>query len=113
MAGGIGLPDDIKALYGFRHGFATHHTMSGTPLPVVSGMLGHKRLAQMDAYSHFSPDAAAKWQEEAFSETTRDDIRKENERFKEENEALRSENEALQAEVGRLQLVLSDHAEAV
>ena len=95
----LGFSEDIKSLYGMRHGFATHHTMNGSPAAVVAGMLGHKRLAQLDAYSHYSPQAGAKWQEEAFGGEAVD--------LEAENAYLKNENEQLKARVAELESELT------
>lgn len=95
LAKKLKLPEDIKALYGLRHGFCTHHTMNGTPTAIVSGMVGHKRLAQMDTYSHYSPTAGAKWQEEAFGG--------DGENLAAQNARLREENKRLQARIAELE----------
>lgn len=68
LAKKLGMPEDIKALYGLRHGHATHHTMQGTPTRIVSGVMGHERLSTMDNYSHFIPEEGKKHQDRVFGE---------------------------------------------
>jgi integrase len=48
--------------YSFRHTFATLHVAAGTPLKVVSDLLGHASIQQTaDTYMHDDPDVTANW----------------------------------------------------
>lgn len=43
-------------IHDLRHTFASHLAMAGTPLPVLSGLLGHASIEMTMRYSHLCPD---------------------------------------------------------
>jgi integrase len=49
-------------LYTLRHTFATMHLANGTPLKIVSTMLGHSNISQTaDTYQHADEQVTAEW----------------------------------------------------
>jgi integrase len=45
-----GRPHDL------RNTFASHLSMSGTPIPVIQDFLGHSAISTTMIYAHLSPD---------------------------------------------------------
>lgn len=43
----------------FRHTFASHLTMNGTPIPVIQKFMGHASIEMTMRYAHLSPNAHA------------------------------------------------------
>jgi integrase len=61
-----GIPTTEKAisLYSLRHTFATLHVAAGTPLKVVSELLGHASIQQTaNTYMHADPSITSTWME--------------------------------------------------
>ena len=56
-------PDEKPvSLYGLRHTFATLHVAAGTPLKVVSDLLGHANIQQTaNTYMHGDQAVTAEW----------------------------------------------------
>lgn len=55
-----GIPTDGPnnvTLHTFRHSFASHHAMRGTPLPIIQKLMGHKTFATTQRYAHLQPDS--------------------------------------------------------
>jgi site-specific recombinase XerD len=52
-------PDNVT-LHTFRHSFASHHAMRGTPLPILQKVMGHKTYATTERYAHLQPDSLRK-----------------------------------------------------
>jgi integrase len=49
----------LRPLFGwhvFRHTFASHLVMAGSPMSVVKDLLGHGTIVMTDRYSHVAPD---------------------------------------------------------
>ncbi|CAN5694124.1 site-specific integrase [soil metagenome] len=60
-AAGISKP---LTLYGLRHTFATRHVAAGTPIKVVSDLLGHANIHQTaNTYMHADPGVTSDWME--------------------------------------------------
>ena len=58
--------------YSLRHTFATLHVAAGTPLKVVSELLGHASFQQTaDTYMHDDADVTADWMGRFESHLTR------------------------------------------
>ncbi len=53
-------PDNVT-LHTFRHSFASHHAMRGTPLPILQKLMGHKTYATTERYAHLQPDSLRKY----------------------------------------------------
>ena len=61
---GILPSEKAISLYGLRHTFATLHVAAGTPLKVVSDLLGHANIQQTaNTYMHADPSVTSSWME--------------------------------------------------
>ena len=61
---GISRSEKPITLYGLRHTFATLHVAAGTPLKVVSDLLGHASIQQTaNTYMHADPSVTSTWME--------------------------------------------------
>jgi integrase len=61
---GISQAEKRINLYGLRHTFATLHVAAGTPLKVVSDLLGHASIQQTaNTYMHADPAVTSAWME--------------------------------------------------
>ena len=61
---GISRAEKPITLYGLRHTFATLHVAAGTPLKVVSELLGHANIQQTaNTYMHADPAVTSTWME--------------------------------------------------